>query len=45
MSRVGGRPYTFAEDLDEGVLLETIADHGRNSRWVIRKMADKILKS
>jgi hypothetical protein len=45
MSRVDGRPYTFTEDLDEEVLLETIADHGRNSRWVIRKMADKILKS
>ena len=44
MSRVGGRPYTYTEGLDEGVLLETLADHGRNARWVIRKMADKILK-
>jgi hypothetical protein len=44
MSRVGGRPYTYTEELQEGVKLETIDDHGRNARWVIRKMADKILK-
>ena len=44
MSRVGGRPYTFAEELQEGIKLETIDDHGRNARWVIRKMSDKILK-
>ena len=39
MSRVGGRPYTFGEEL----ILETLQDHGRNARWVIRKMSDKIL--
>ncbi len=43
MSRIGGRPYTFTEKLNEEVILETLADHGRNSRWVIRKMSDRIL--
>ncbi len=44
MSRVGGRPYTFTEELREETILETLNDHGRNARWVIRKMSDKILK-
>ena len=43
MSRVRGRPYTFTEKLNEEVILETLADHGRNARWVIRKMSDRIL--
>lgn len=43
MSRVDGRPYTFGEELNEEITLETLADHGRNSRWVIRKMSDRIL--
>ena len=43
MSRVGGRPYTFTEELREETILETLNDHGRNARWVIRKMSDKVL--
>ena len=43
MSRVGGRPYAFNEKLNEEIILETLADHGRNSRWVIRKISDRIL--
>ena len=43
MSRVGGRPYTFTEELREEIILETLNDHGRNARWVIRKMSDKVL--
>ena len=43
MSRVSGRPYAFGEALNEEIILETLADHGRNARWVIRKMSNKIL--
>ncbi len=43
MSRVRGRPYTFAKPTNEGIILETLADHGRNARWVIRRMSDRIL--
>ncbi len=38
MSRVKGRPFTFAEEL------ETINEHSRNSRWAIRKIAQNVLK-
>jgi len=38
MSRVKGRPFAFAEEL------ETIKEHSRNSRWAIRKIAQKVLK-
>ena len=41
MTRVGGRPFTFTEG--KGPVLETLQDHSKNSRWVIRKIYNKIM--
>ena len=41
MSRVRGRPFIFGE----ASKLETIKDHGRNSRWALKKIAERILEN